>query len=51
VAWEAFGALSEQLVRQVVAKVEEIAWEVVPQIAERLIQEEIARLEADSESE
>jgi CheY-like chemotaxis protein len=49
VAWEAFGALSEQLVRQVVSKVEEIAWEVVPQLAERLIQEEIARLKADSD--
>jgi CheY-like chemotaxis protein len=46
VAWEAFGALSEQVVREVVQKVEEIAWEVIPRLAEDLIREEIARLKA-----
>jgi len=44
VAWEAFGPLSEQIVREVVRKVEEIAWETLPQIAEKLVQEELARL-------
>ena len=47
-AWEAFGPLSEQLVREVVHKVEAIAWEVVPQLAERLIQDEIKRMKAHS---
>ncbi len=46
VAWEAFGSLSEQLVREVVKKVESIAWEVVPQLAERMIQEEIDKLKS-----
>jgi CheY-like chemotaxis protein len=49
VAWEAFGPLSEQLVREVVKKVEEIAWEVVPQLTEQLIREEIARLKGESD--
>jgi len=47
-AWEAFGPLSEQLVREIVQKVEAIAWEVVPQLAERLLQDEIARMKAHS---
>ncbi len=47
VAWEAFGPLSEQIVRDVVARVEAIAWEVVPQLAERLIREEIAALKRE----
>ena len=46
VAWEAFGPLSEQLVREVVQKVEAIAWEVIPQLAERLIREELERMKA-----
>jgi hypothetical protein len=49
VAWEAFGPLSEQLVREVVKKVEEIAWEVVPQLTEQLIREEIARLKGEDD--
>ena len=49
VAWEAFGNLSEQLVREVVKKVESIAWEVVPQLAERMLQEEIDKLKRGSE--
>ena len=47
-AWEAFGPLSEQLVREVVKKVEAIAWEVVPDLAERLLQDEIRRMKAHS---
>jgi CheY-like chemotaxis protein len=49
VAWEAFGPLSEQLVREVVKKVEEIAWEVIPQLTEQLIREEIARLKGETD--
>jgi DNA-binding response OmpR family regulator len=44
-AWDAFGPLSEQIVREVVRKVEEIAWEVIPSMAERVIREEIARIQ------
>jgi CheY-like chemotaxis protein len=47
-AWEAFGPLSEQIVREVLQKVEAIAWEVVPQLAERLIEAEIKRMKAHS---
>jgi CheY-like chemotaxis protein len=49
VAWEAFGNLSEQLVREIVKKVEGIAWEVVPQLAERMLQEEIEKLKRESD--
>jgi CheY-like chemotaxis protein len=49
VAWEAFGPLSEQLIREVLKKVEEIAWEVVPQLAEQLVKEEIDRLKRDAD--
>jgi hypothetical protein len=47
VAWEAFGALSEQVVTEVLKRVEAVVWEVVPQLCERLIREEIARLKAE----
>ena len=47
-AWEAFGPLSEQLVRQLVEKLEAIAWDVVPQLAERLIREELARMKSNT---
>jgi CheY-like chemotaxis protein len=47
IAWEAFGDLTEQLVRQTVARVEAVAWEVIPELAERLIREEIRRLRED----
>ena len=43
-AWDAFGPMSEQLVREVVKKIEEIAWDVVPQLAEKIVQQEIKRL-------
>ncbi len=45
VAWEAFGDLSERIVREVVERVEAVAWEVIPQVAESLIREEIQRLQ------
>ena len=48
-AWDAFGPMSEQLVREAVKKIEEIAWEVVPQIAEKLVREEIRRLTRDDD--
>jgi CheY-like chemotaxis protein len=47
VAWEAFGNMSEQIVREVVRRVEQIAWEVVPQLTERLIRQEIEHLKAE----
>jgi len=47
VAWEAFGALSEQVVGEVLKRVEAVVWEVVPQLCERLIREEIARLKSE----
>ena len=51
VAWEAFGSLSEVIVKEVVAKVEAIVWEVVPSLAERLIAEEIERLKREPPAE
>lgn len=49
VAWEAFGDLSDRIVRETVARVESIAWEVIPQMAEALIKEEIRKLQSDPE--
>ena len=48
VAWDAFGSLSDQVVRDVVTKLEAVAWEVVPALAERLISEEIQKLKNSS---
>jgi hypothetical protein len=47
VAWEAFGDVSERLVRDALERLEAIAWEVIPQLAETLIREEIRRLKSD----
>ncbi|MEN8184877.1 MAG: response regulator [Myxococcota bacterium] len=47
IAWEAFGDLADDLVKQTVAKVESVAWEVIPEMAERLIREEIRRLKEE----
>jgi CheY-like chemotaxis protein len=47
IAWESFGDLTEQIVRESVAQVEKIAWEVVPRLAEALILEEIRRMKGD----
>jgi len=44
IAWEAFGDLSERIVREALERVEAVAWEVIPQMAEVLIREEINRL-------
>jgi CheY-like chemotaxis protein len=49
VAWEAFGDLSDRIVRETVTRIESIAWEVIPQMAEALIQEEIRKLQSDPE--
>lgn len=48
IAWEAFGDLSDRIVRETLSRIEAIAWEVIPQMAETLIREEIRRLQ-DSE--
>ena len=50
IAWEAFGDVTETIVREVVDRVEKVAWEVVPQLTETLIKAEIQRLKGDSES-
>jgi CheY-like chemotaxis protein len=47
IAWEAFGDLSERIVRETVARIEAIAWEVIPQMAETLVREEIRKLQDD----
>jgi CheY-like chemotaxis protein len=47
IAWEAFGDLTDTIVRQTVERVEAIAWEAIPQMAETLIREEIRRLQGD----
>jgi CheY-like chemotaxis protein len=47
VAWEAFGPVAENLVREAVERIERIAWEVIPQLAEALIKEEIRKLKGD----
>ncbi len=49
IAWEAFGDVTEQIVRQALERVEKIAWEVIPQLAETLIREEIRRMKGESE--
>lgn len=46
-AWEAFGPLTERLVRDAVERIERVAWEVIPQLAETLIREEIRKLKGD----
>jgi hypothetical protein len=44
IAWEAFGQVTETLVKEALERVERIAWEVVPQMTEALIREEIRKL-------
>ena len=44
-AWEAFGDVTDRIVRETVQRVEQIAWEVIPKMAETLIREEIRKLE------
>ncbi|HEU4431622.1 MAG TPA: response regulator [Myxococcota bacterium] len=43
-AWEAFGDVTDRIVRETVQRVEQIAWEVIPKMAETLIREEIRKL-------
>jgi CheY-like chemotaxis protein len=47
IAWEAFGQLTEQLVKDAVTRVEQVAWEVVPQMTEALLEEEIRKLKGE----
>jgi CheY-like chemotaxis protein len=47
VAWEAFGDLSERIVREAVERIEQVAWDVIPRLAETLIREEIRRLKGE----
>ena len=49
VAWEAFGDLSERVVKEALARIEAVAWEVIPQMAEVLIREEIERMKGGDE--
>ena len=44
IAWDAFGQVTEKVVREAIERIERAAWEVVPKLAETLIQEEIRRL-------
>jgi CheY-like chemotaxis protein len=46
-AWEAFGPVAENLVREAVERIERIAWEVIPQLAEALVKEEIRKLKGE----
>jgi len=48
IAWDAFGQVTEKVVREAIARIEQVAWEVVPKLAETLIQEEIRRLKGGS---
>ena len=49
IAWEAFGDLTDRIVRETVQRVEQIAWEVIPKMAEALVREEIAKLKGDAD--
>ncbi|MBW2314434.1 MAG: response regulator [Deltaproteobacteria bacterium] len=51
IAWEAFSDISEQVVKQVLARVEAVAWEVIPQMAEVLVKEEIAKMQGGGSEE
>jgi len=44
IAWEAFGDVTDRIVRETVQKVEQIAWEVIPKMTEALLREEIRKL-------
>jgi CheY-like chemotaxis protein len=48
-AWEAFGDVTDRIVRETVQRVEQIAWEVIPKMAEALIREEIRKLKESDE--
>jgi CheY-like chemotaxis protein len=48
-AWEAFGDVTDRVVRETVQRIEQIAWEVIPKMAETLIREEIRKLKEGDE--
>jgi CheY-like chemotaxis protein len=48
-AWEAFGDVTDRIVRETVQRVEQIAWEVIPKLTETLIREEIRKLKEGEE--
>jgi CheY-like chemotaxis protein len=47
IAWEAFGGVTEQIVKEALERIERVAWEVIPQMAEALILEEIRKLKGE----
>jgi hypothetical protein len=49
IAWEAFGDVTDRIVRETVQRVEQICWEVIPKMAETLIREEIRKLKGESD--
>jgi CheY-like chemotaxis protein len=49
IAWESFGSMAEEIVRQAVERMEAVAWEVIPQMAEALIREELSRIKGEGD--
>jgi CheY-like chemotaxis protein len=47
IAWEAFGDVTDRIVRETVQRVEQIAWEVIPKMTEALLREEIRKLKEE----
>ncbi|HEY8122703.1 MAG TPA: response regulator [Myxococcota bacterium] len=48
-AWEAFGDVTDRIVRETVQRIEQVAWEVIPKMAETMIREEIRKLKESDE--
>ncbi len=46
-AWDAFGGVAEEIVKEAVARIEKVAWEVIPKLAETLVREEIRKLKGE----
>jgi len=49
IAWDAFGNVTEQIVKEALERIERVAWEVIPQMAEALIREEIRKLKGEDD--
>jgi hypothetical protein len=49
IAWEAFGDVTERIVKDALERIERIAWEVIPQMTEALIREEIQKLKGEDD--
>jgi hypothetical protein len=49
IAWEAFGDVTERIVKEALERIERVAWEVIPQMAEALIREEIQKLKGEDD--